>query len=537
MEATDRLVSARQQRQIADPVTTQPAPAPSTAMTNAGPTAQAGVTEQTLETFPDTPWTWPVGGPRPSRREATRTDPTRTDPSVRAKPKPAVFLREAIQRRSLVLADMTSAALALVVGVTLAGDDQLTPLSLVALPLVVLASKMIGLYDREELVLRKSTLEDAPKLFQLATFYALVLWLLENTLVVGTLGHRQILGLWAVFFFSSLVARTSARALCQTFGSTERCLVMGNPAFAERLRGKLDSGGVNAAVVGSVGLEEREGQIPWSALSLHRVIREHNAHRIVIAPRHADSREVLDLVRTLSSLGVRVSVFPRMIEVVGSSVEFDDVHGLPVLGIRRFGVSRSSCLLKRVFDLLGAGVGLLLFSPLLALIAVAIKVDSPGPVLFRQRRVGRDGEGFEILKFRTMVDGADSRKAELLDRNEAQGFFKIENDPRITPVGRLLRRASLDELPQLWNVMRGQMSLVGPRPLVGEEDERVQGWDRSRLHLTPGMTGPWQILGSSRVPLHEMVKIDYLYTANWSLWADVKLILRTVPYMARRNGQ
>jgi lipopolysaccharide/colanic/teichoic acid biosynthesis glycosyltransferase len=136
-----------------------------------------------------------------------------------------------------------------------------------------------------------------------------------------------------------------------------------------------------------------------------------------------------------------------------------------------------------------------------------------------------------------MVDGAEEMKAELLDRNEAQGLFKIENDPRITSVGGLLRRASLDELPQLWNVVLGQMSLVGPRPLVDEEDRQVQGWDRKRLQLTPGMTGPWQILGSSRVPLNEMVKIDYLYTANWSLWTDVKLLLRTLPYMARARGQ
>jgi exopolysaccharide biosynthesis polyprenyl glycosylphosphotransferase len=433
---------------------------------------------------------------------------------------------------------MTSAALALLVSVTVVGDGRLTPLALLGLPLVVLASKLTGLYDREDLVLRKSTLEDAPKLFQLATFYALVIWLLEDALVAGQLGQRQILGLWAVFIFSSLVARAAVRALSRTFGSTERCLVMGNPQSAEQLRAKLElDTAVNAIVVGSVGLEEREGQIPWSPLSLHRVLREHDAHRVVIAPQHADSREVLDVVRTLSSLGVRVSVFPRLLEVVGSSVEFDDVQGMPVLGIRRFGVSRSSRLLKRGFDLLGGGVCLLFFSPLLAVIAIAIKLNSPGRVLFRQCRVGRDGEEFQIVKFRTMVDGADQKKAELLDRNEAQGLFKIEDDPRITSVGRLLRRASLDELPQLWNVMQGQMSLVGPRPLVCEEDQRVLGWDRERLHLTPGMTGPWQILGSSRVPLHEMVKIDYLYTANWSLWTDVKLLLRTFTYVARRRGQ
>jgi lipopolysaccharide/colanic/teichoic acid biosynthesis glycosyltransferase len=141
-----------------------------------------------------------------------------------------------------------------------------------------------------------------------------------------------------------------------------------------------------------------------------------------------------------------------------------------------------------------------------------------------------------MLKFRTMVDGADAMKNELRELNEAAGLFKIEADPRITRVGRLLRRSSLDELPQLFNVMRGNMSLVGPRPLVADEDERVTGYDRRRLQLTPGMTGRWQILGSARIPLSEMVKIDYLYVANWSVWLDVKILLQTIGFVACRRG-
>jgi len=176
-------------------------------------------------------------------------------------------------------------------------------------------------------------------------------------------------------------------------------------------------------------------------------------------------------------------------------------------------------------------------APLFAVIVAAIKLDTRGPVFFRQTRVGRDGERFEIRKFRSMVCGADAQKAGLRGRNEAAGgLFKIAEDPRVTRVGRVLRRRSLDELPQLVNVLRGEMSLVGPRPLVADEDEQILGMDRRRLHLTPGMTGHWQILGSSRVPLAEMVKLDYLYVAGWSLWSDVKILLRTIPLVWARRG-
>jgi lipopolysaccharide/colanic/teichoic acid biosynthesis glycosyltransferase len=157
-------------------------------------------------------------------------------------------------------------------------------------------------------------------------------------------------------------------------------------------------------------------------------------------------------------------------------------------------------------------------------------------VFFRQRRIGLKNAGFEIVKFRTMVEDADSLKPGLVEHNEAVGLFKIADDPRITRIGGLLRRTSLDELPQLINVLRGEMSLVGPRPLVPDEDAQVEGWERRRLLVKPGMTGLWQIFGSSRIPLAEMVKIDYLYGANWSLWLDLKVLLRTVPYVLSRRG-
>jgi lipopolysaccharide/colanic/teichoic acid biosynthesis glycosyltransferase len=172
----------------------------------------------------------------------------------------------------------------------------------------------------------------------------------------------------------------------------------------------------------------------------------------------------------------------------------------------------------------------------LAVIAVAIKVDSPGPVLFRQVRAGRRGQPFEMLKFRSMVDGADELKDELRHLNEAEGLFKIADDPRITRVGRVLWRVHRDEVPQQINVLRGEMSLVGPRPLPLDEDDAIRGWYRDRLEVPPGITGYWQVLGSSRIPLEEMVKLDYLYIANWSVWSDIKLMLRTVPVVVNRRG-
>jgi lipopolysaccharide/colanic/teichoic acid biosynthesis glycosyltransferase len=142
-----------------------------------------------------------------------------------------------------------------------------------------------------------------------------------------------------------------------------------------------------------------------------------------------------------------------------------------------------------------------------------------------------------MLKFRTMVPEAEAMKESLRHRNEAKGgLFKIADDPRVTRVGRLLRSSALDELPQLWNIVRGEMSLVGPRPLVVDEDRKVEGWHRRRLELMPGLTGPWQILGPARVPLREMVAIDYIYIANWSLWTDIKILLRTIPHVLARRG-
>jgi lipopolysaccharide/colanic/teichoic acid biosynthesis glycosyltransferase len=192
---------------------------------------------------------------------------------------------------------------------------------------------------------------------------------------------------------------------------------------------------------------------------------------------------------------------------------------------------------KRAVDLVGSLLLLLLLSPLFCVIALLIKLDSPGSILFRQRRIGRSGEAFSMLKFRTMVDGADEQKAQLWHLNEAaEGLFKINGDPRVTRVGGWLRGTSLDELPQLLHVVTGKMSLVGPRPLVPDEDARILGANRRRLQMRPGMTGVWQVNGASSIPIHEMVKLDAGYVDNWSLWLDTKLIAVTAAHVVMRKS-
>jgi exopolysaccharide biosynthesis polyprenyl glycosylphosphotransferase len=459
---------------------------------------------------------------------------------------PAASLRrDALFRRMLLLAD----AVALVGAFTLMTELssrrlELTWACLAGVPTLLLGAKVFGLYDRDEAVLRKTTLDEAPKLLHLATLCTLVAWLSGGLVVAGgTLDRREAFLLWVSLALLLLLMRAAARGIALRVTPAERCLFIGDAESAAAIRSKLTcDGGVKAELIAHLDLDKAA---PWSAgafsaqrlAEIRGLAQKLDVHRAIIAPRSADAGEMLDLVRTLKAVGVRVSVLPRLLEVVGSTVEFDDLHGVTVMGVRRFELNCSSAAVKRAFDLLGASLGLLAVAPLLALAAVAIKLDSRGPVFFRQLRVGRHGQRFHVLKFRTMVRDAEALKDGLRDRNEAEeGLFKIADDPRVTRVGRLLRKTALDELPQLLNIIRGEMSLVGPRPLIAEEDVRVEGWHRRRLELMPGITGPWQILGPIRVPLREMVAIDYLYAANWSLWTDVKILLRTIPHVVGRRG-
>jgi exopolysaccharide biosynthesis polyprenyl glycosylphosphotransferase len=451
---------------------------------------------------------------------------------------PSLLWREAVNRRMLAVADIASASVALVVVLNLLGRDRVAFAAIAGMPLVLFLFKVAGLYDRDQLRIVHSTLDEVPALAQLTGLFALGVTILQPVVLRGSLGGAQIAALWVGSFASIMVGRMVARAAAGRLAAVERCLVIGETAQVRRIREKLAATNARARVVASLPFagEDVEGLGIGSPDAIRRVAAELRVHRIIIAPTTTDAGAVVQLIRVAKAAGVRVSVLPRMLEVVGSAVEFDDIDGMTMLGVRCFGLSRSSVLLKRAFDLVGSLAGLLVVGPVIGLIALAIRLDSKGPVFFRQVRVGRNGRPFRIYKFRSMVADADRRKDELRALNEAgDGLFKIAADPRVTRVGRFLRASSLDELPQIFNVIRGEMSLVGPRPLVTDEDAQVLGLDRSRLHLTPGMTGPWQVLGC-RVPMHEMVGIDYLYVANWSLWLDLKILVRTVRHVARRGN-
>jgi exopolysaccharide biosynthesis polyprenyl glycosylphosphotransferase len=456
-----------------------------------------------------------------------------------------VLARDAIYRRLLVTADAAATALALWIGGSVVAGASLKLSAIAAIPVTVFVAKVLDLYDRDVTRLHKVTLDEFPDLLQLASLVTLLAYIGQSALFTSSLDQAAVAALWLTMLSSLVVGRAIARAAAGSLTPPERCLFVGDPGSAEEFAGKLQIQGVHAEMVQVLepdaaaatngnGAGGADGDRLVDAIL--PVVDSSEIHRVVLATGPWDGHALLQTVSGLKASGVSVSVLPPISRLATFSFDVDHLPGMAVLGMRRFDMSRSSRRVKRSFDVLFSGIALLLLSPLLAAVALAVKVDTPGPLFFRQRRVGQDGEEFKMLKFRSMVEGADARKHELSDQIDADGLFKLEDDPRVTRVGRLIRRFSLDELPQLINVLRGEMSLVGPRPLIPVEDAMIMGSFRRRLEVRPGMTGHWQILGSLRVPLEEMVTLDYIYVANWSLWTDLKIIARTIPYLALRGN-
>jgi exopolysaccharide biosynthesis polyprenyl glycosylphosphotransferase len=258
---------------------------------------------------------------------------------------------------------------------------------------------------------------------------------------------------------------------------------------------------------------------------------------VLIADPDFPQSEAVELVDRCHRHGVRVRVAPSTMEILMDRVEFVPGQTLPLFELKPPVFDGVDWVLKRSFDIVGSLLLIALNAIPMIVIAAAVKLTSRGPVIFRSMRPGIGGEPFPCLKFRTMYHDAEKRQAELEGRNEAGGaIFKIKRDPRVTPVGQFLRRWSLDELPQLFNVVRGEMSLVGPRPLPERDYERLEDWHRKRYLVLPGITGLWQVSGRSELDFDELVRLDFLYLENWSVFLDVSILLRTIPAVIKAEG-
>jgi exopolysaccharide biosynthesis polyprenyl glycosylphosphotransferase len=458
------------------------------------------------------------------------------------------------RRRSLAVADALALVLAYcVVGVLIDSGDAFQPdraYMLLGVPAWIVLNKLLGLYDRDANLIHKSTLNEVPSILQSLTLGAALVFMLGEPLVCIDPSRLATASFWLAALILTPVLRFTARAMVRRTIPVERCLIIGGGPVSELLGRKIEAhpeyGAKVVGVLDPVDDDPDETAVPdasfphyplASVAEFEAIARREDADRVLIAFSRMGVEDLLEIIQTSKLLELKITVVPRLFEMIGHSVEVDQVEGMTLLGVRGFTRTRSSLALKRLLDVMGAAAGLIVLSPLLAVMALAIKLTSSGPIFFRQERIGRENEPFTLLKFRTMVDGADALKPTLQHLNEADGImFKIADDPRVTRIGRHLRRTSIDELPQLWNVLKGEMSLVGPRPLVPDEDGQVLGWHRARLELTPGLTGPWQVMGRTSIPFQEMIKLDYLYVAEWSLWNDIKLLIRTAPVVVLGGG-
>jgi exopolysaccharide biosynthesis polyprenyl glycosylphosphotransferase len=306
---------------------------------------------------------------------------------------------------------------------------------------------------------------------------------------------------------------------------------------ASALRDGSDS---SINVIGFVSITPRpdNGIVSLGTLEhLPAVLEDHRVDEVVIADPDFPQQAAVELVDQCHQRGVRVRIAPSTMEILVHRAEFVPGQSVPLFELRPPVFEGVDFLLKRTFDVVGASLLLFFLSPVLLTIALAIKLSSRGTIFYASLRPGIGGTPFSCWKFRTMYRDADQRQADLESINEASGpLFKIRDDPRMTPAGRILRGFSLDELPQLWNVVRGQMSLVGPRPLPLRDYERLEDWHKKRYLVLPGITGLWQISGRSELDFDDLVRLDFLYLERWSVFLDLSILVKTVPAVLSRRG-
>jgi exopolysaccharide biosynthesis polyprenyl glycosylphosphotransferase len=330
-------------------------------------------------------------------------------------------------------------------------------------------------------------------------------------------------------------------AVLKAAGYRRRAILVGTGEHIDAVAHALSSSSDSAVnVMGFVSLTERPdnglrslGSLPEIA----QIIAEHRVDEVIIADPAFPEQEAIELVDQCHQRGVTVRIAPSTMEILVHRAEFVPGQSVPLFELRPPVFEGFDYALKRSFDLVGASVILTLLSPLLIACALAVKLTSRGPVLYRSIRPGIGGLPFACFKFRTMYRDADERQSDLESMNEASGaLFKIRDDPRMTPIGRAMRRYSIDELPQLLNVLLGQMSLVGPRPLPQRDYDRLEDWHKKRYLVLPGITGLWQVSGRADLDFDDLVRLDFLYLERWSVFLDLSILVKTVPAVISRRG-
>jgi exopolysaccharide biosynthesis polyprenyl glycosylphosphotransferase len=324
-------------------------------------------------------------------------------------------------------------------------------------------------------------------------------------------------------------------------GVRRRALLVGTGEHLSHLHEMLGRGrrGIDYEFVGALAPEQDGIDLPLlgDLNALPRVLATHRVDEVILADSEFGERELLETVEQAHRRGVKVRIAPKTTELLVQRADYVPGQSVPLFEVRSPVFAGGEWVLKRTFDLTVSVVVLIAGLPLWLLIAAAVTLTSPGPVLYRDRRIGLGEREFDMLKFRTMYADAAEHQAYLERANEASGaLFKMRRDPRVTPVGALLRRFSLDEVPQLFNVLRGEMSLVGPRPLPLRDYDQLEDWHRKRYNVLPGITGLWQISGRSNLSFDDLVRLDFYYLENWSLWMDISILVKTVPAVLGGRG-
>ncbi len=451
--------------------------------------------------------------------------------SVR-KTSPRLFPRysnDALLHRLLAAADaLTIAAAAAVVGLWGSGPAGSLLLVLSA-PVWIVTAKLVGLYDRDHRTLRHLTVEELPWILVWALGGTAVLTLLLAPFPGLALGSNDRLFVWSSALVLGFAFRGAARALWRRVTQPERLLIVGEGPLADAVIRKLELfPDIHATVC------ERVASCRELPERLHEL---EGVERVVVACAELNEELLEALLPVCRLRSVKLTVVPPTRGIFGTATHLAHVADLPLLDYNTWYVSPSTLALKRIFDVVAASLGLVLTAPLLALISLAILVDDGWPVFFRQLRAGEHGRPFRIFKFRTMVRDAEALLPELVAIDElSDPMFKLRSDPRVTRVGRFLRRTSLDELPQLLNVLRGEMSVVGPRPELVDLVERYEPEHEVRLQVKPGITGPWQVYGRSDLTFDEVLAVEREYVENLSLGRDLRIILMTIPAVFGRRG-